>query len=157
MLPKVYQVLKLNVERGHCLVKVVNCMYKITGMFPMGYGITYIPKDSSRQPLDRFEYAIVNHLYPQSPQQPECRVATRSLTFISRGQDIRIDKASNLYFPETAKKLSKMSKVRLNEILELLASNYKERQNLDVLPRCWHAKEFFSIGKNQNLWNKVNE
>jgi hypothetical protein len=157
LLPKVYQVLKLNVERGHCLAEVVDCLYKITGMFPMGYGITYIPKDSAGQASDRFEYAIVTRLYPDDVKQPECRVATRSLTFISRGQDIRIEKSSNLYFPETSKTLSTMSKERLDEILELLASNYHERKKSDVIPRCWHAKEYFSIGKNQNLWNRVSD
>ena len=157
LLPKVYQILRMNVERGHCRGDVVDLHYKITGMFPIGYGVTYIPKDSTGQPLDRFEYAIVTRLYPDNIQNPECRVATRSLTFISRGQDIRIDKASNLYFPETAKSLSTMSKERLDEILELLASNHHERKKLDVLPRCWHAKDFFSIGKNQNLWNKISD
>ena len=38
--------------------------------------------------------------------------------------------------------------------MKLLSSNYKERQQLDLLPRCWHAKEFFSVKKNQKLWNK---
>lgn len=157
LLPKVYQVLQLNVDKKHCHAKVVELLYKITGMFPLGYGITYIPKDSTGQPLDRYEYAIVTHLNPKDPMQPECRVATRSLAFISRGQDICIEKTSNLFFPQTAKKLSTMSKERLNEILELLSSNYQERQNLDVIPRCWHAKEYFSIGKNQNLWNKSSD
>ncbi len=157
LLPKVYQILKMNVERGHCREDVVDLLYKITGMFPIGYGVTYIPKDSSGQPLDRFEYAIVTRLYPEKLECPECRVATRSLTFISRGQDIRIEKNSNLYFPTTAKSLSTMSKERLDEILELLASNHQERKKLDVLPRCWHAKEFFSISKNQNLWNKISD
>ncbi len=157
LLPKVYQILELNVERGHCNKKIVAALYKITGMFPMGYGITYIPKDSTGQPLERYEYAIVTYLYPENPEEPYCRVATRSLTFISRGQDVVIKKNENLYFPATAKQLSKMSKERLLEILELLASNYQERKDLDVIPRCWHAREFFSIGKNQNLWNKANE
>lgn len=54
-----------------------------------------------------------------------------------------------------AKKIASLSKERLNEILELLSSNYKERQELDLLPRCWHANEFFSVKINQKLWNKV--
>lgn len=156
-LPKVYQILKINVERKHCHGKIVECLYRITGMFPMGYGITYLPKDSTGNSLDRYEYAIVTRLYPNKLKQPECRVATRSLSFISRGQDLRIEPDVNLYFPETAKKLSTMSKERLNEILELLASNYQERKNLDVIPRCWHGEEFFSLGKYQNLWNKVSD
>lgn len=54
-----------------------------------------------------------------------------------------------------AKKVAQLSKERLNEILELLSSNYKERQEFDLLPRCWHANEFFSIRANQKLWNKI--
>jgi hypothetical protein len=157
LLPKVYQILKMNVERGHCRADVVDLHYKITGMFPMGYGITYIPKDSSGQPLERFEYAIVTRLYPDNAEIPECRVATRSLTYISRGQDIRIEKSCNLYFPNTAKSLSTMSKERLHEILALLASDHQERKNQDVIPRCWHARDYFSIGKHQNLWNKIGD
>ncbi len=53
-----------------------------------------------------------------------------------------------------AKKIAKLSKERLNEILELLASNYQERQQLDLLPRCWHANEFFSVKAHQKLWNR---
>ena len=58
-------------------------------------------------------------------------------------------------YPEMAKKIARLSKERLNEILELLSSNYQERQKLDLLPRCWYADEFFSVKANQKLWNKV--
>jgi hypothetical protein len=82
-------------------------------------------------------------------------MATRKLTFIGYGQNLVISNNSNLYFTQTAKKLARLSKERLNEILELLSSNSQERKELDLLPRCWHANEFFSLKTNQNLWNKV--
>ena len=155
LLPKAFQALNQNAERGTCSQAVVDSLYRITGMYPQGYGITYIPRDSDGNPLDRYEYAIVNRLYPENPEQPLCRVATRQLTFISRGLDIVVKCEDNLYLTAVANSLATMSKKRLMEILELLASNYKERENLELIPRCWHANEFFSIKENQKLWNKA--
>ena len=153
LLPKVFQVLNQNAERGACSKVVVESLAKIIGHFPQGYGVTYIP--SEQDIYDRYEYGIVSQLYPESPEHPICRTATRNLTFISHGQDIVIKKTKNLYFNETAKSFSTISKERLNEILELLVSNYHERKQLDLLPRCWHPNEFFALKINQKLWNKA--
>ena len=157
VLPKVYQVLNQNAERGACSQTVVDALYKITGMFPQGYGITYRPSESDGSPSDTYEYAIVTRLYPSNPEQPICRVATRKLAFIGYGHDITIPSDRNLYFPETAKSMVNISKERLAEILELLSSNYQERKDLDLIPRCWHSKEYFSMKGNQNLWNKQSQ
>ncbi|MGV2872417.1 hypothetical protein [Colwellia sp. E150_009] len=154
VLPKVFQVLNKNAELGACSQKVVDVLYQITGMFPQGYGVIYMPEDEVGQLADCYEYAIVNRLYPHNPEQPLCRIATRKLTFIGYGHNIEVKKQNNLYFPHMAKKIAKLSKERLNEILELLASNYQERQQLDLLPRCWHANEFFSVKAHQKLWNR---
>lgn len=151
VLPKVYQVLNKNAELGACSQKAVDALYQITGMFPQGYGVIYMPQDG-----DCYEYAIVNRLYPVEPDQPLCRMATRKLTFIGYGHNIEVKKQTNLYFPHMAKKVARLSKERLNEILELLASNYKERQELDLLPRCWHANDYFSVKSHQKLWNREN-
>ncbi|REL37017.1 hypothetical protein [Thalassotalea euphylliae] len=155
LIPKVYQALYQNAERGVCSEKVVDSLYKITGMFPQGFGITYLALDDAGNSLERYEYAIVNQLYPEDPEEPICRVATRQLTFISHGGDILIRKSENLYFANSAKRLANMSRARLQEILENLVSNYQERADLDLIPRCWHPKEYFSIRNNQKLWNKA--
>jgi len=154
LLPKVYHALNQNAERGACSQVIVDSLAKITGHFPQGYGVTYIPYEQDID--DRYEYAVVCQLYPENPEQPVCRAATRNLAFLSHGQEIVIKKASNLHFTETAKGFSTISKERLHEILELLASNYHERKQLDLLPRCWQPGEFFSIKANQKLWNKAN-
>ena len=154
VLPRVYQALNQNAERGACSQVVVDALAKITGQFPQGYGVTYIPYDQEID--DRYEYAVVCQLYPSNPEQPICRVATRNLAFMSHGQEIVIKSTCNLYFVETAKNFSTISKERLHEILELLASNYHERKELDLLPRCWQPTEFFSMKANQKLWNKAN-
>jgi len=157
VLPKVFQVLNKNAELGACSQKAVDALYQITGMFPQGYGVIYMPEDELGQQGDCYEYAIVNRLYPAVPEQPLCRIATRKLAFIGHGHNIEVKKKNNLYYPEMAKKIAKLSKERLNEILELLSSNYQERQQLDLLPRCWHANEFFSVKANQKLWNKTDQ
>ena len=154
LLPKVYQALNINAENGSCSQIVVDALRAITGDYPQGFCITYIPKDSDGKFGDHYEYAIVNSLYPENPEFPCCRTATRNLTFLGHGQDIIITHEVNLYNTETAQGFASLSKDRLNEILELLSSNYHERKNLDLLPRCWHAVEFFSLKNNQKLWNK---
>ena len=154
LLPKVYQVLNKNAERGNCSQMVVDALHTLTGDFPLGYGVVYIPNDSDGRALNRYEYAIVNRLYPEELQAPNCRIASRNMSFINHGQDISITRACNLYFPETSKKLASISKERLNEILELLSSNYEERQKLDLLPRCWHPTDYYSTKPHQNLWSK---
>jgi hypothetical protein len=156
LIPKVYQALNLNAAHGSCSQSIVDDLREITGDFPQGFGITYIPKDSDGKKGEQYEYAIVNSLYPESPDLPRCRTATRNLTFISHGQDITVSLDINLYNTETAQSFATISKERLNEILELLSSNYHERKNLDLLPRCWHTSEFFSLKNNQNIWNKSN-
>ncbi len=154
LLPQVFQVLNKNAELGACSQSVVDALYKITGMFPQGFGVVYMPSGEFGEQGDCYEYAIVNGLYPKEAEQPNCRMTTRKLTFIGFGQNTVIKNTSNLYFTKTAKKLASLSKERLNEILELLSSNSQERKELDLLPRCWHANEFFSVKANQNLWNK---
>jgi len=154
VLPKVFQVLNKNAELGTCSQKVVDALYQIMGMFPQGYGVIYMPEDAMGVQGGCYEYAIVNRLYPPVPEQPLCRIVTRKLTFISYGHNTEVKKKNNLYFPHMAKKVASLSKERLNEIFELLSSNYKERQQLDLLPRCWHANEFFSVKEFQKLWNK---
>jgi len=155
LLPQIFQVLNKNAELGACAQGVVDALYKITGMFPQGFGVVYIPQGEFGEQSDGYEYAIVNGLYPHNPKEPLCRMVTRKLAFVGFGHDRTIKENSNLYFAPTAKKLATLSKERLNEILDLLSSNAEERKQLDLLPRCWHAKEYFSVKINQKLWNKV--
>jgi len=155
LIPRVFHALEQNAERGNCSSRVVAALYQITGMFPQGYGVTNLPLDAHGQSLQRYEYAIVNQLYPENPEEPCCRIATRQLAFISYGSDLVVRKSENLYFKGSAKRLARMSKERLLEILEKLVSNYTERAELDLIPRCWHPKDFFTIKENQKLWNKV--
>lgn len=152
LLPKVYQALYQNAERGIISKDIVDTLLLITGSFPQGYGITYIPHDIDENV--RYEYAIVTQLYPEHVDEPLCRTATRNLTFLGHGKDVLVKKSHNLHFVATAQKFSKINKERLNEILELLSSNYQERKKLDLLPRCWQPSEYFTMKRHQKLWNR---
>jgi hypothetical protein len=153
LLPRVYQVLYKNAALGRCSRQVVDALYQITGDFPQGFGVIYIPNDVDRDV--RYEYAIVTQLYPEKLNEPKCRITSRQLTFIGHGHDLVVTKSNNLYFVETAQEFSNISKARLDEILPLLSSNYLERKELDLLPRCWQPGEYFlSIG-NQKLWSRA--
>lgn len=157
LLPKVFIVMHQNADRGACCKSVVDALYQITGSYPQGFGITYIPTDANGKLTDRYEYAIVTKLNPPNPDEPLCRSATKNLTYISYGQDITVGLTSNLYQFETVSKFSRISKKRLNEILALLASNYQERKELDLIPRCWQTEDYFSSKVNQKLWDKRKE
>lgn len=152
---KVSAILKAGVTKGWYPAPIVEALLSITGTFPQGFGITYIPLDSDQKPLDRYEYAIVNGLYPTDADQPICRAVTRNLTYHSSGTNVVISLENNLYFPPAQQKLEKMSEERLLEILSKLSSNFEERSQADLMPKCWHPDEYFTYLKNQNLWNKA--
>ncbi|SNY41009.1 hypothetical protein SAMN06297280_0253 [Arsukibacterium tuosuense] len=154
-LPKVGLVLEKGVEKGVYSPVAVAGLLKITGVFPQGFGVTYIPKDSDRQDLDRYEYAIVTGLYPEDPRMPVCRMVTRNLTYNVSAQGCVVSVDNNLYYPAARKKLERISEERLLEILSKLVSNFEERKSMALLPKCWHPDEYFSYTKNQNLWNKA--
>lgn len=154
-LPKVAMVLEKGVEKGVYSKVAVDALISITGVFPQGFGVTYIPKDSDRQDMDRYEYAIVTGLYPADLRQPICRMVTRNLTYNVSAQGCVISVENNLYYAPARKKLEIISEERLLEILSKLVSNFEERKNMPLLPKCWHPDEYFAYVKNQNLWNTV--
>ena len=154
-LPKAFMLLNKGAERGGHSQAVVDCLLKITGIFPQGFGVTYIPKDSERYDQDRYEYAIVNTLYPKEPHRPTCRTVTRNLVFASHGVNNSISPENNLYYSSTRKKLEKISAARLEEIMEKLWNNHQQRKDeLALVPAYWHTYDYFSNTRNQNLWTR---
>jgi len=154
-LPRVFMLLNKGAEKGSHSQVVVNSLLKILGIFPPGFGVTYIPQNMDGVDLERFEYAIVNGIYPENPHAPILRVATKNLTFTSSGHDLVLKPENNLFYPNCRKKLEKVSSERLNEILKKLWSNFENRTDeAQFVPSCWEPHEYFSYIKNQNLWNK---
>lgn len=154
-LPKATLIVMKSAENGSVSQVVADCLLSILGHFPQGYGITFIPQDENENEIDRYEYAIVTGLNPEDPYIPVCRTATRNLSFVANGQIISIEKSSNLYFSTTKKKLEKINPARLEEILRQLASNFKERKEMDIIPSYWNPYGFFSYKKLQNLWKRT--
>lgn len=154
-LPKAALVLEKGAEKGIYSHVAVRALLTITGTFPQGFGIVYIPKDNEQRDLDRYEYGIVSGLYPPDVKVALCRMVTRNLTFNVSSVACSVSAENNLYFPAARKKLSVVSEQRLQEILSKLVSNYDERQLKSLLPKCWHPDDYFQFVKHQNLWNNV--
>jgi hypothetical protein len=125
----------------------------IVGYFPQGYGISYIPKDLRGIELDSYEYCIVNSLNPDNPQEPMCRKVTRNMAYITSGDSETIVKTVNLHFPLARKKLSKIDRVRLIQILEKLKHNFDPKEVPELIPAFWEPYEYFFLKKRQNLWS----
>ncbi len=155
LMPKVGQMLRKGAEQGMFSPIVTEALLQVTGIFPQGFGIAFIPKDSDKRDIDKYEYAIVTRLYPADPDEPIARCVTRNLSYNSNCPDYVISKSNNLYFEPARKAFEKVSPERLLEILSKLVSNFEERKNQDLVPRCWHPYEYFSDAKHQNLWNSM--
>ena len=154
-LPRAFVMLSKGVEKKILNKGVVTSLLTITGIFPQGFGIVYIPKSTDGSDLDNYEYAIVNSLYPKEAQSPTCRTATKGLVFNSSGQDCSITPSNNLFFIDARKKLETIDKERLKEILSKLWDNFENLEGeLELVPKCWGPYEFFYYAKQQNLWNK---
>ena len=154
-LPKVALILKNGARAGQYDERMVDQLLTITGIFPQGYGIVYLPKEKSAAAPERYEFAIVNSLYPPSPETPLCRGVTRNLRFKTSGQNLAVSVDHNLYFKPARQKLAVIPEARLQEILSKLSSNFEPAQLRHFLPRCWHPDEFFAPAKHQNLWNRT--
>lgn len=154
-LPKVALILKNGARQGHYDERMVDQLLTITGVFPQGYGIVYLPLDSAGEPAERYEFAIVNSLYPPSPETPLCRSVTRAMRYRTSGPNLTVSIAQNLYFKPARQQLNQIPIPRLQQILSKLSADFEPAQLRKFLPRCWHPDQFFAEPKHQNLWNKT--
>lgn len=154
-LPKAALGLEKSAELGKLNKDYVAAFLRIVGMFPQGYGVPYIPKDSDGHDMERYEYAIVTGLYPTDFRRPVCRIVTYSLTYQASARGCVVSAENNLYFAQARRKLEVVPEERLLEIMRKLVYNFEDRMASPLLPRCWHPDEYFLNQKNQNLWNKA--
>lgn len=148
------KMLKKLVDAGKISKEVFKLFVEIVGIFPQGTGISFIPKDENGYSQNKYEYAIVNGLNPKSVFNPQCRVTTRSLKYISNGKDLTIREDENLYFKNTRKKTARLSEDKLRILLQGLYHDFDKDRVEELLPRFWNPNEYFSFKKNQNLWTK---
>jgi hypothetical protein len=154
-LPKVALILKNGASQGRYDPRMADALLTITGIFPQGYGIVFLPKAQPGQPVERYEFAIVNSLYPLQAEVPICRIVTRNLQFRHIGQNCTVSVAHNLYFKPARQQLAIIPQARLSDILSKLSSGFDPGQLRHMLPRYWHPDEFFADPKHQNLWNRT--
>ena len=153
-LPKGYLLIEQLAKKGSLNEQLAEDFIKIVGYFPQGFGVTFIPKNERGIERDHYECAIVTSLNPQHPAEPMCRIVTRHLTYISAGQDEVIARATNLYFPANRKKLMRIGRKRLAEIMDKLSGNFTPDAIDELVPSYWEPFEYFLFKKHQNLWNR---
>lgn len=153
-LPKGYMVIEQLAKKGGLDKQLAQDFVELVGYFPQGFGITYIPINEKGQEKDQYECAIVIGLNPANPAEPLCKIVTRNQKYITGGTQEIIPKGRNLYFPANRKKLMRVGKERLSEIMRQLSSNFTSDALDDLVPSFWEPYDFFSFKKHQNLWAK---
>lgn len=154
-LPKASLLLKESASRGTLNARLVQHFLQITGIFPQGFGITFIPAQQDNALIAKYELAIVNQLYPVNIAEPLCRVVSRNLQYRRGGHNCRISINHNLYFKPARERLAVIPSQRLQEILLQLSADWQPGQLRRFVPRCWHPEQFFENTEHQNLWNNA--
>ncbi|WP_394223234.1 hypothetical protein [Alteromonas gracilis] len=153
-LPKGYMLIEQLAKKGSLNKQLAQDFIDLVGYFPQGFGITFIPVNEKGQEKDQFECAIVSGLNPTNPAEPLCKIVTRNQKYISSGVQEVIPKSRNLYFPANRKKLMRIGRERLTEIMSQLSSNFTPDALDELVPSFWEPFDFFGFKKHQNLWTK---
>ncbi len=155
MLPKAALLMREGAKRNEYNGLLVDQLLRITGLFPQGYGVVFTPLADDQQPQERYEFAIVNGLYPQKPEQPNCRVVSRQQQYRNTGIDISLQPDYNLYFKAARERLEVLPEHRLKALLNALYEDGEARYLRKLLPRCWQPEQFFTDPAHQNLWQNA--
>lgn len=155
LLPKAALLMREGARRNEYNGLLVDQLLRITGLFPQGYGVVFTPLAADQQPQDRYEFAIVNGLYPQKPEQPNCRVVSRQQQYRNTGMDISLQTDYNLYFKAARERLEVLPEHRLKALLNALYQDGEARYLRKLLPRCWQPEQFFTDPAHQNLWQNA--
>ena len=154
-LPKAALLMRDGVQRGDYHGVLVDRLFRIVGLFPQGYGVVFTPLGDDGKPQMKYEFAIVNTLYPEKPDQPGCRVVSRNMQYRNTGHNISLSSELNLFFKPARDRLKRLPEERLKELLNILFKDGEENYMNVLLPKCWYPESFFSVPENQNLWQTV--
>lgn len=156
-LPKAALLLREGAARGNYHGLLVDCLFRIVGLFPQGYGVVFTPLGDDGKPQLKYEFAIVNALYPEKPEQPGCRVVSRNQQYRNTGYNISLSAELNLYFNPARNRLKTLPEERLKELLNMLYQDGEAKYLSKLLPKCWQPDNFFSVPEHQNLWHSAQQ
>jgi len=156
-LPRAALLLKEAVHRAEYHAVLVDRLFRLMGLFPQGYGVVYTPLGDDGKPQLKYEFAIVNSLYPEKPEHPGCRVVSRNQQYRNTGYNINLSTELNLYFKPARDRLKLLPEKRLKELLNALYQDGEAQYAQKLLPHCWQPDNFFSVPENQNLWHSAEQ
>lgn len=156
-LPRAALLLREAVKRAEYHGALVDRLFRMLGLFPQGYGVVYTPLGDDGQPQLKYEFAIVNSLYPDKPEHPGCRVVSRNQQYRNTGYNINLSAELNLYFKPARDRLKALPEKRLKALLNALYQDGEAQYANKLLPHCWQPDTFFSVPENQNLWHSAEQ
>lgn len=156
-LPRAALLMREAAHRGDYHSLLVDILFRIVGLFPQGYGVVFTPMGDDGKPLLKYEFAIVNSLYPEKPEQPGCRVVSRNQQYRNTGYNISLSPELNLYFKPARDHLKTLPEQRLKELLNMLYQDGEEKYLSKLVPKCWQPDNFFSVPEHQNLWHNAEQ
>lgn len=152
-LPRAALLMRDAVQRGEYNGLIVDRLFRLVGIFPQGFGMVFIPLTEDGKPQLKYEFAIVNSLYPDKPDRPICRIVSRNQELKNTTYNISLSPEYNLYFKPARDRLKSIPEQKLKELLQLLYKDAEAQYLRHLLPQCWEADNFFSLSAHQNLWN----
>lgn len=153
-LPKGYMLVEQLAKKGNLNADVAKCFIDIVGYFPLGFGVCFIPTNEQGTLYSHFDYAIVNHINPKHPAEPNCRAVSRNTKFVANSYNKILPRTHNLYFAANHTKLSTIDKARIKEIASELSGTYVGDRMEQVIPSYWDPHDYFIQKEHQNLWKK---
>lgn len=156
-LPRAALLMREAAARGDYNGLLVDCLFRIVGLFPQGYGVVFTPLGDDGKPQLKYEFAIVNSLYPEKPEQPGCRVVSRNQQYRNTGYNISLSTELNLYFKPARDRLKTLPEQRLKELLNMLYQDGEAKYLSRLVPKCWQPENFFSVPEHQNLWHSAQQ
>ncbi|MEP2652686.1 MAG: hypothetical protein ABJH06_11920 [Paraglaciecola sp.] len=148
-LPNVITVLKNSAKHEFICSHACEYFIKLVGHFPLGLGMLYLLPHKQ----DDYYYAIVTRLNPKHPNSPTCRRVTSLDNNNEDEKDFTLSEDNNLFYENPKQHLESLSQEALNSLRESHIRRLSETKLPYFNEGFWNPYRYFSINKQQRLWD----
>lgn len=152
-LPKAAMVIDHTGKKGGLNVAATECFVKLVGHFPQGFGLVFVSPQPNQQPIDQYNYAIVNALEPPNPFAAWCKIVTNQLKIAENHQQTIIYQEQNLYYEQSKQQLGEIDASRLQVVGQALADSLAQPKMVESIPSFWLPHGYFYFKKHQKIWD----